>query len=368
MEKIWYKSYDPGVPHTINPDQYASIPEMLEESFNKFKDNPCFTNFDEVLTFKQVDELSQAYAGFLQSECKLQKGDRVAIMMPNTLQYPVALFGALRAGMVNVNISPLYTVEEAHHALKVSGAKCILVLANFVHIVEKAIPNTEVQYVVVTEIGDLFRQPKRFVFNFVAKTIKKMVPKWNIPQAISFRNTLQPRFRELFQKPDLHGEDLACLQFTEGREIGIPKCTMISHRNFIANALQMKAVTDSFFKQHHELGVLATMPFFKITLLTINCLIFMRAGMVNHLITDPRNTLSLIKTMRKHPIATMILMRTMLNEMLFVRHLPIVGKKKRTVQLFRDMRLQKLHLQYYPILYLLKNLRGLLDYLYLPLM
>jgi long-chain acyl-CoA synthetase len=317
MEKIWYKSYDPGVPHTINPDQYASIPEMLEESFNKFKNNPCFTNFDEVLTFKEVDELSQAYAGFLQTECKLQKGDRVAIMMPNTLQYPVALFGALRAGMVNVNINPLYSSDQVHHALCKTGAKCILVLENFAHILQPALIGTQVKYVIVTEIGDLFRPMKRLIFNFVIKYIKKMVPKWDIPDTIPFRSTIQPRFRELFKKPEHHGEDLAYLQFTEGRETGSPKCAMITHKNFIANALQVSAFIDSFFKQKHELGVLVPLPFFKINPLTVNCLNFMHAGMINHLISDPRNISLLLKEMRKYPISAMLLVRTIFNALIF---------------------------------------------------
>lgn len=316
MDKIWFKNYDPGVPQTIDPDQYASIPDMLIEAFKKYPNNPCFINFGEALTFKQVDEFSQAYAGFLQTKCGLVKGDRVAIMMPNTLQYPIALFGALRAGLVNVNISPLYSIQQVNMALKTTGAKCILVLANFAHTVEKALPGTEIKHVIVTETGDLFPFPKRLLFNFTIKYIKKMVPSWHIKKAISFRNTITLVYQRQFKPPVISGEDLAYLQFTEGRETGTPKCAMLTHRNFIANGLQC----DAWFNPVNPLlkGIaLAPLQFFKLILMSTHTLTFMRHGMANNLITNPRDLSSLIKEAKRYPFSAMTGVRSIFNDLLF---------------------------------------------------
>lgn len=316
MEKFWYKNYDPGVLHTVDLDQYISIPEMLEECFQKYANQPCFMNFGEVLTFKQVDELSQAYAGFLQNECKLEKGDRVAIMMPNCLQYPVALFGALRAGMVNVNISPLYTIQEIQSALHTTGAKCILVLANYAHLLEKVLSRTPVRVVIVTQIGDLFPLPKRIVYNFVAAYIKKMIPSWFIPNAISFRETISPFYQKKFKKPDLCGDDLAYLQFTEGRETGTPKCVMLSHKNFIANGLQCCTWIHPVEKDFKNAALLTT-PLFKLFALSAHILGMMRYGMVNNLITDPRDTAFLVKEIARVPVSVISAARPIFNALLF---------------------------------------------------
>lgn len=316
MEKIWLKNYPPEVPSTIDPDQYASIPEMLEEAFKKYSDTPCFMNFGESLTFKQIDELSEAYAGFLQTECGLVKGDRVAIMMPNCLQYPIALFGALRAGMVNVNISPLYTTQQVHMALQDTGAKCVLVLANFAHLVQKALPNTDVQHVIVTEIGDLFRLPKRLIFNFVIKYIKKMVPPWYIKNFIPFRSTIKLSYQKQFKKPNLCADDIAYLQFTEGREMGSPKCAILTHRNFIANGLQCSAWFEPG-KQYSKGITLAPLPFFKLITLSCHCLTFMRNGTTTNLITNPRDVSLLVKEIKAHPLSIMSGLRTIFNDLLF---------------------------------------------------
>lgn len=318
MDKIWLKHYDPGILDTIDPDQYASLPDLLIEAFDKYRDAPCFMNFGETLTYKQVDELSQAYAGFLQTECQLKKGDRVAIMMPNCLQYPVALFGCLRAGMVNVNVSPLYsTVTEVRYVLQHAEVKCILTLANFAHLVQKAISGTHVKHVIVTEIGDLFPLPKRLLFNFVTKFIKKMVPAYYIPNVIPFRETLQPFYQKKFTKPTLGGNDIAYLQFTEGRETGMPKCAILTHRNFIADALQYSAVCHNALLPLAKENALATLPFFKLVTMSIHCLSFMRYGLVNNLITNPRDIDSLIQEIKKHPPAIIVAVRSIFNDLLF---------------------------------------------------
>lgn len=316
MEKSWYKNYDPGVPHAIDLERYASIPEMLEEAFEKYADNPCFLNFGEILTFKQIDKLSQAYAGFLQHECKLQKGDRVAIMMPNCLQYPVALLGALRAGMVNVNVSPLSSAHEIQSMLEKTDTKCILVLANFAHLLEKALPRTHVRYVVVTQIGDLFPVTKRLLFNFVSTYIKKMVPTWFIANAISFREAISPFYQKNFEKPELCGDDLAYLQFTEGRETGTPKCVMLTHKNFIANGLQCSVWISPQEKDFKGVALLTT-PFFKLFALSAHILGMMRYGMANNLITDPRNTALLVKEIERMPVNIISGARPIFNALLF---------------------------------------------------
>lgn len=314
-DKIWFKHYEPGVPHTIDPDQYGSLPEMLEESFKKYADQPCFMNFGETLTFKQIDELSQAYAGFLQSECKLKKGDRIAIMMLNTLQYPIALFGAFKAGFISVNISPLSSPEKTRRILQETGSKCVLVLANFAHVIEKAISNTDVEYVVVTEIADLFPFPKRFVFNFVINYIKKIIPAWHIENYYSFREILDPFYQKAFQKPLISGEDLAYLQFTEGRETGRPKCVMLTHRNLIACGLQCSAWVNSVSAEIKEAAVVPV-PLFKLVAMSGFCLTFMRCGILGNLITNPLDVSSCIKEMKRKPFSIIFGIRTIFQALL----------------------------------------------------
>lgn len=316
MEKNWCKNYDPGVLHTIDPDQYASIPDLLEECFKKYADDPCYINFNEILTFKQVDALSDAYAGFLQTKCQLQKGDRVAIMMPNCLQYPIALLGTLKAGMVNVNISPLYNAQEIQSALQISGAKCIVVFANFAHIVEKSLSRTSIRHIIVTQIGDLFPAPKRWVFNFVANYVKKMVPPWFIPNVIRFRDTITPFYQKEYKKPELCGDDLACLQFTEGRESGVPKCVMLTHRNLITNGLQMSTWVHKFFEIASK-RVALTPPFFKIIAISQHCLTCMRNGIAGLLVSDPRNIDLLVKEIGRWSPSWIIGIKSIFNDLLF---------------------------------------------------
>jgi long-chain acyl-CoA synthetase len=316
MEKPWFKSYDPGVSHTIETALYSSIEKLLEESFAAYPNSICFSNFGEVLTYRQVDELSKAYAGFLQTECGLVKGDRMAIMMPNVLQYPIALFGAFRSGIVIVNICPLYTEKQVHEMLKITGAKCILVLSNFAHIVELSIKNTDVKNVIVTEIGDLFSFHKRIFFNFFIKYIKKMVPPWVIPGAIRFREAVKPQYQEKIKKIEIESSDLACLQFTEGRETGVSKCAMLSHHNIVSNVLQMSIWLDSFFRQKHKTSQICIFPFFKLAALSMNGLPSMRFGMVNNLITNPYDMSAVINQWKKDPISVLAGIRTFFNELL----------------------------------------------------
>lgn len=315
MEKNWLKRYQNGVPVTINPDQYPSLLEYIEQCFDKFSDKSCYTNMGKVLSYKEIDNLSKAFAGFLQNKCQLQKGDRVAIMMPNTLQYPVAMFGALRAGMTVVNINPLYTATELNHVLQDSGAKCIIVLANFANTLQKVVANSQVKHVVVTELGDLFSPVKKLLVNFVVKHIKKMVPKWDIPEAYSFSETVDPKNLNAYSKPSLVGEDIAYLQYTGGTTGGA-KGAILTHRNMVANVLQATNWIAPFINQGLNGGIITALPLYHIFSLTANCLTFLGVGVPNILITNPRDIPGFVKELQRQPFAVMTGVNTLFNALL----------------------------------------------------
>lgn len=315
MEKIWLKSYEPGVPEFINPDQYTSLVALAEESFQKFKDKICYSNMGASLTYQQVDEKSQAFAGFLQQTCRLAEGERVAIMMPNAMQYPVSLFGTLRAGMVVVNVNPLYTPRELRRVLEDSGAKCIVVLANFAHVLEQALEGTQVQHVIVTELGDLLGCLKGTLVNLVVKHVKKMVPAWHIPHAYSFKETINDKFRKAFKPPVVKSDDLAFLQYTGGTTGGV-KGAMLTHRNMVSNVLQASAWINSFLKHNIQGGIITALPLYHIFSLTANCLVFLRVGIPNILITNPRDIPGFVKELKRQPFAIMTGVNTLFNALL----------------------------------------------------
>jgi len=214
MSKIWHKQYDPGVPVDINTKEYSSINDLLESGFRKYGAKPAFHNMGKTLSYHEIDILSKKFASYLQNDLKLSKGDRVAIMMPNILQYPIALFGILRAGMVAVNVNPLYTARELEHQLKDSEAKAIVIFANSAHVLEKIIANTEVKQVIVTQIGDMLKVPKKYLVNFVIKRVKKMVPAYKLPGSITFEEVLSRGDVGRFQKSSVEQSDIAFLQYT----------------------------------------------------------------------------------------------------------------------------------------------------------
>lgn len=315
MDKIWLKNYDPGVPHTINPDLYTSLVQMAEESFQRFATQPCYTNLGAVLSFQQIDKLSQAFAGYLQTKCGLEKGDRVAIMLPNLLQYPVAMFGALRAGMTVVNINPLYTSRELKIILKDSGAKCVVALANFANVLEHTLEGTEVQHVIITEIGDLLGTVKGTLVNFVVKHVKKMVPKWDIPGAVSFNSTIKSCYQKAFNRTTIQSDDIAYLQYTGGTTGGV-KGAMLTHRNMVSNLLQASTWINDFFQQKIEGGIITALPLYHIFSLTANCLVFLRMGILNILITNPRDIPGFVKELKRQPFAVMTGVNTLFNALL----------------------------------------------------
>ena len=314
MEKVWLKSYPSDVAATINPDHYSSLVEVFEESVKNYADSPAFVNMGHEITYQNLDQQTRQFAAYLQNDLKLVKGDRFAIMMPNVLQYPIALFAALRAGLVVVNVNPLYTPRELKHQLKDSGAKAIIVLSNFADTVASVIDQTPIEHVIVTNIGDQFNPVKRTVVNFVVKYIKKMVPAFDLPQAISMRDALAKGKASEYTKPELNGSDLAFLQYTGGTT-GLSKGAMLSHRNMVANLEQAAAAYDAKITPGKE-TVVTALPLYHIFALTANCLLFMKYGARNLLITNPRDIPGFIKELSKIKFTALTGVNTLFNALL----------------------------------------------------
>lgn len=302
MEKIWYKSYDPGVPHTINPDQFSSLIQVLEDSFNRYSNRPCFMNFGESLTYHQLDIYSQAFAGYLQKECGLKKGDRILMMMPSILQYPVAVFGAIRAGLIVVNANPQSTYKELNALLKNTEASCVVVFENFAYLLEPAMTDTAVKHVIYTRMGDLFPFLKGQIVNFVLKKIKKVVPKWQIKGAIEFKKTIKSKYQRLFKKVMVDLTDVAFIQLSGGRKTGSENFVMLTHRNIIANLLQSSFWLESFFRNQYFGGMVNPFPFSR-TLCMVVSLFMMRVGFTIILITNPKDIDAFVKSIEKTPFS-----------------------------------------------------------------
>ena len=311
MEKVWLKRYPPNVPADINPDEYASLVEAFEQSCDRFGPRLAFANMGYGMTYAELDQKSWAFAAWLQQDLGLKKGERVAIMLPNLLQYPVALFGVLRAGLVVVNVNPLYTPRELEHQLKDSGAKAILILANFAHVLAEVIGKTEVKQAIVTEIGDLLPFWKAKVINLVVKHIKKMVPHYTLPGAISFNEALATGGRRALQPVALTGEDLAFLQYTGGTT-GLSKGAMLTHRNLLANMQQISAWVGSAIRDGEEI-VITALPLYHIFCLTVNCMCFVRHGGLNVLITNPRDIPLFVEEIRPWKFTVITGVNTLFN-------------------------------------------------------
>ncbi len=311
MEKVWLKRYPSDVPETIDPDSYASLVEMFEQSVHKFADQPAFMNMGSVMTFRKLEERSRAFAAYLQNELKLKKGDRVAVMMPNLLQYPIALFGILRAGLIAVNVNPLYTPRELEHQLIDSGAKAIVIVSNFANTLEKVVDKTPIQHVILTSLGQMLPRAKGTLVDFVVKYVKGMVPKYNLPNAISFRKAIQKGRREQYVKPFMSGEDIAFLQYTGGTT-GVAKGAVLTHRNMLANLMQAKGAYGPVLTEGRELVVTA-LPLYHIFALTVNCLLFIELGGRNLLITNPRDIPGFVKELQKYPFTAITGVNTLFN-------------------------------------------------------
>ena len=314
MDKIWLKSYPPGVPAEIDPGRLRSLKELVEKTCTEHADRVGYVQMDAELTFRQVDELSRAFAAWLQ-HAGFAKGDRFAIMLPNTLQYPIALFGALRAGLTVVNTNPLYTPPELQHQLSDSGATGILVLENFAHVVEKVMAQTRVKHVLVTGVGDFLGFPKSLVVNFVVRQVRKQVPAWNIPQAVSFKAAVTQGRKLPLAAVEVGPEDLAFLQYTGGTT-GVSKGAMLSHGNVATNVLQAEAWLGTRLKDFDNGVVITAIPLYHIFALQANGMLFARLGWKNVLIINPRDLPALVRDMTKYPPNYISGVNTLFNAML----------------------------------------------------
>jgi long-chain acyl-CoA synthetase len=315
VDRVWLNHYPPGVPTDINPDEYASLRDLLEEACRAYGNRPAYVNFGAVLTYAQLEALSRAFAAWLTRKSGLVKGDRVAIMLPNTLQYPIVLFGVLRAGMVVVNVNPLYTARELEHQLKDSGAKAIVIVENFAHVLQQVLPSTELKNVLVTRIGDLLGFPRGALVNFVLRHVRKQVPPWSMPGAITLKSALSSGLGLKLDPVELGPEDIAFLQYTGGTT-GVSKGAILTHRNMVANVLQAHAWIVPALETGPQRIVITALPLYHIFSLTANCLLFVRLGSKNVLITNPRDFPGFVKELRKHRFFFISGVNTLFNALL----------------------------------------------------
>lgn len=314
MSKAWLNRYPSDVPAEIPSDTAATLVDMFERSVQKYADQVAFINMGQVMTFRKLEERSRAFAAYLQNELMLQKGDRVAVMMPNLLQYPIALFGILRAGCVVVNVNPLYTPRELEHQLNDAGASAIVIVSNFAHTLDKIVENTPVRHVILTSLGDQLPRPKRTIVNFVVKYIKRMVPRYNLPHATSMRNVLKKGRKLQYVKPILTQDDISFLQYTGGTT-GVAKGAVLTHGNVMANMMQAKAMYGPVLVEGHEIVVTA-LPLYHVFALTVNCLLFVELGGQNLLITNPRDIPAFVKDLKNYPFTALTGVNTLFNALL----------------------------------------------------
>ena len=311
MDKIWLKEYPPGIPAEIDPSQYASLKAMVEESFHRYATHEAFVLMGKALSYGELDRLSARFGAWLQQQ-GFVRGDRIAIMLPNLLQYPVAMFGALRAGLIVVNTNPLYTGDELRHQLLDSGATAIVILENFCHVLEKVVGDTQVRRVVVTGVGDLLGFPKGAIVNAVLRYVKKQIPAWKIEGAVRLRQILRDDALSL-QPVTLNGDDIAFLQYTGGTT-GISKGAMLTHRNMVSNALQCRA-------WHQQVPIenatyIVALPLYHIFSLTANCLLSTLVGGRGILVPNPRDFGAFVKELIRHPPHVLYGVNTLFNALM----------------------------------------------------
>lgn len=314
LNKVWLKRYPPDVPAEISADRYTSLVDLFEHATEQYADQVAFINMGQPMTYRQLEKQSRAFAAWLQQGLGLKQGDRVALMMPNLLQYPVALFGVLRAGMVVVNVNPLYTPRELKHQLIDSGASAIVIVSNFAHTLEKVVAETPIKHVMLTRMGDQLAPVKATLVNFVVKYVKKLVPKYHLPGAVPFRSALQQGEQMTYQRPTVTNDDLAFLQYTGGTT-GVAKGAMLTHRNMQANLEQTKATYGKLLRPGKE-QVVTALPLYHIFALTVNGLLFLDLGGTNLLITNPRDIPGFVKELSKFPFTAITGVNTLFNALL----------------------------------------------------
>jgi long-chain acyl-CoA synthetase len=314
MERIWLKSYPEGVPADINPTAYASIGDFFAANADRYRDRMAYVCMGRTMTYGELDRLSRSFAGYLQHVASLPRGARVALMMPNLLQYPVALFGALRAGYVVVNCNPLYSPRELHHQLDDSGAEAIVVLENFAQTLERAIDATQVRVVVVAAVGDLLGGPRGLLVNFVLRHVRRAVPPWRLERAVRFNQALSLGRLKTVEFPPVAPDDLAFLQYTGGTT-GVPKAAMLTHRNMIANLEQVYAWLSPSLGATGETYVTA-LPLYHVFALTVNCFVPLMVGANNLLIPNPRDVKAFVKALAATPFTVITGVNTLFNALL----------------------------------------------------
>lgn len=339
MEKAWLKSYPEGVPAEIDPQKYQSLLEVFEESLKDYADRTAFISMDKSMTYREVDEKSKAFAAYLQQDLKLQKGDAVALMMPNLLQYPIALIGVLRAGCIVANVNPLYTPRELEHQLNDAKVKAIVIIANFANTLEEVIAKTPVKHVILTQVGDMLGGAKGLFVNFAVKHIKKMVPKFSLPNVVGFKQALSKGAGLSYTRPQVEQSDLAFLQYTGGTT-GVSKGAMLSHGNMVGNLMQVEACLDPILDNGEEF-IVTPLPLYHIFALTANLLTFMTYGATNLLISNPRDMQGFVKELQKYQMTVLTGVNTLFNGLLNAPGFSEVDFSKLKVSLGGGMAVQR---------------------------
>ncbi len=311
MEKVWLKSYPCGIPEEVDLDAYQSVTDVFEQAINSYGERPCFSNLGTTLTYNDMDRYTDQLASYLQNLPGMEKGDRVAVMMPNVLQNPISIFAALRAGFVVVNTNPLYTARELELQLSDSGAKAIIVMENFCHTLDEVIDRTSIQHVVTTQLGDLLHFPKSLIVNLVVKYVKKMVPEFSLPQRVTFKKALQLGSAQRHRAVSCSHDDLAFLQYTGGTT-GVAKGAMLTHGNMVANMQQASAWLKNDIAEGKEV-IITALPLYHIFSLTANCLTFMKVGALNYLITNPRDMPGFVKELQQLKFTAITGVNTLFN-------------------------------------------------------
>ena len=312
--KPWLQSYPPGTPAELGPLEFQSIPQMFSASVQRYRDQPAFESFGVQITYAELDRLTRDFAAYLQTRLGLRKGDRVAVMMPNILQYPVAVYGILRAGLVVVSVNPLYTPRELEHQLKDSGASGIVIFESAAHSLQEVIARTPVKHVIVASVGDLLGWVKGSLINFVFRRVKKMVKPWSIAGAVRFPQALAGGVGAAMTTPALAAEDLAFLQYTGGTT-GVSKGAMLQHRQVLSNVEQILAYTGNTVRAGQEVAV-CPLPFYHILALVLNCMMFVRGGGLQILIANPRDIPSLVKTLAANRFTFFVGVNTLFNALI----------------------------------------------------
>ena len=314
MDKnLWLKNYPPSIPHEINTHTFNNVVEVFEQSCKKFSGLPAFENMGAILTYDDLERKATNFATYLQTKTDLKPGDKIALQMPNILQYPIAIYGAMKAGLIIVNTNPLYTPREMEHQFNDSDAKAIVIVANFASSLQEILPRTKIKHIILTEIGDLMGFPKKHIVNFVLKYVKKMVPAYSLPNTICFSDTVADQ-GTAFKPVKIQADDTAFLQYTGGTT-GVSKGAVLNHYNIVANMEQMNAWMQSGVVEGKE-TIITPLPLYHIFSLTVNCMGFISKGGKNVLITNPRDIPGFIKELKKQKFTILTGVNTLFNGLL----------------------------------------------------